>query len=361
MTVFTCAIGDTGGANCVAPIARRLGERGHDVRVFINEALARNMQNLPDFGRPFSVLDDSTLDGLCIGEGGILVATASREGNREKRLIRNARSQGWPTVSPVENWGPFYSRFCDIENGSFTNQLAYLPDHVLVVDPFARDRAIEEGVPADNITVAGSPHLEQVVTAGKTWSKADTARLCEQLDIDPGKPLVLFASQALRKEMGRNSPEFPGYDEFDCLTLACEGIAAEWPDAAFVVKLHPFETRKEFHVPDAAERLSFRIVEDIPAWDIARSADLVMGANTMLLMEAVVWEKLVISIQPNAIRPTDFIGTRIGALHTCTDINGLRQTLRQRTPLSTDASTGLRRAAAGATDRITEFLERLTP
>jgi len=159
-----CIVGDLGGLNTLKPIIKHLKKNGHDVSVMINEMLVTSNNQIENLGFKYLILNQKTYDQffqMSLEQlPDILVVTVSRSGDLEKKIIQMAKINKIPTVSPIENWGPFAGRFSDSKNGKYKNFMAYLPDHVLVVDEIARANAMAEGVPDSCISIAGSTHLE---------------------------------------------------------------------------------------------------------------------------------------------------------------------------------------------------------
>ena len=84
----------------------------------------------------------------------------------------------------------------------------------------------------------------------------------QELDVDPGRPLLVFASEP----QGRYYGDSLGYDEQDALGALSESAVEVAPDAEVVVKLHPLEQPDAFsELPETERRVAVRVVRAVPA------------------------------------------------------------------------------------------------
>ena len=353
-----------GGLNTLNPIIKDLKKNGHNVSVMINEMLVKSSNQIENLDSKYLILNQKTFDQffeLPLDQlPNILIITASRSGDLEKKLIQKAKINKIPTVSPIENWGPFAGRFSDDENGKYKNFMAYLPDHVLVVDEIVRANEISEGVPESCISITGSTHLDDF----RRYKCANVNQLKDKmrqtLGILPNQKLVVFASQALRNEMGTESPEYPGYDESEVLSDVCHSLAETWPDCFLVIKLHPYEVEKDVVRPEALKLIDHTISKEIAGIKLILAGDLIIGMFSNFLVEAAIHRKPVISYQKNISDPSNFIGTKLELVYFCQNITNLNKLLDSNPVPIEKASDYFCKVATGATQRIVGIVESMS-
>lgn len=358
-----CIVGDLGGLNTLRPIIKLLKKNGHGVSVMINETLATSRDQIGNLGFRYRILNQKTYDQffqMSLEQlPDILIITVSRSGNLEKKLIQRAKIHKIPTISPIENWGPFAGRFSDSKNQKYKNFLAYLPDYVLVVDEIARENAISEGIPESHILITGSTHLEDFLEYKCADVKQLKIKTHESFGISLEQKLVVFASQALKNEMGKKSPEYPGYNETEVLSDVCCSLAKTWPDCFLVIKLHPFELEKNFIHPAALKVVNYTIDKNNSAVELMLAGDLIIGMFSNFLIEAAIQNKPVISYQKGIRNPSSFIGTKLEFVHFCHNITSLRKLLYTNPAPIDKASDYSDKIARGATKRIINIIESI--
>lgn len=357
-----CLAGDTGGLNGLAPIVRGLIDAGHQADLWLNEQIFDTYADSPALATKPGCLNADSAPGIAKTIGtdfDLLLATVNWSGMLERQLIQAAQEQAVPTVSPIENWGPFIGRFSEVAGGAHRDILKYLPDHVFVVDDLAKQIAMDEGVPGDRMTVMGSTHLEAFINGHHLLPSVDPAILAKQLKHDATKKAVVFFSQALRRERPPSSPDYLGYDEAQVLDDLCQVLVSTDMDCQLIVKLHPFEAEADLVLPKAIDGLDPVITKTIPSADLIHYADVIVGMVSNVLIEAAALNKPVISYQKDVADASGFIGTRLNLMTFCRRPDDLRDALLSDPVASRPASEYFGRIAQGATARAVSYLERL--
>jgi len=122
---------------------------------------------------------------------------------------------------------------------------------------------------------------------------------------------------------GVNAPY--GFDEFDAFELLyqCVSAAPENP-IQIAIKFHPYENSEQFQQKaeslPAAPHISLQFLtgkENSHKW--AQWADLAVGISSILLLEAMIFSKPVISLQPRLVRENTFPAGQYGCAPTLTD------------------------------------------
>jgi hypothetical protein len=356
-------IGDAGGLSSLGPLIKYFIKAGHQAEILINETFAKTNPITLDQKFNYSILNESAFQMFAKQPSeqrpDIAVITASRAGNLEKRLIKKARFFNIPTVSPIENWGPFAGRFSDFSFGRFKNHMDYLPDHLLMVDKFALDRAVSENVPKNCMTIVGSIPLEIILASTKNKYSVNKTR--SRVGAKKNQKIVVFPSQALKIEMGTSSPEYPGYNETEALSDICTALSVVWPDCMLIIKLHPFETIENFHRPDSLQNIQHNIIKNISGSDIISSSDLVIGMISNFLMEAASKNKPVISYQRQVKTKLNFVGTALNLMYFCSSIHELKSVLKSDPNPLISAPEYFQKITTNATKQTIAFIESLHP
>lgn len=229
----------------------------------------------------------------------------SLDGSMEAALWRLAARDGVPALAWIDQWMNLDRRF---RRGR--------PAWVAALDVDQRDALEAIGFEAGRILLGGHPHLHAV--------------LSRSIDAAPhrmhdGVRTVLFASESYSDDYrtGRLSPL--GYDEHDAFEIVAQGVeaAARVQPAGridLVVKFHPLEgepARFIGHLRTRSWPANVRarwLPGSASGQAAAAGADLVVGMSSMLLLEALLMERPVLSLTPGLRGEDPFIASRLGAV-----------------------------------------------
>ena len=244
-----------------------------------------------------------------------VVASASNSALEESALGRAASAR---IARIVDTWYGYRRRLIG-HHGDLM-----LPDHVLVIDREARRHAIDEGLPADRITVVGHPAWEQVAPLPAV-----------------GRDRVLFVSQPVQRHFG----DTLGYNERTTWKLFHE-TARRHP--ALVTEIH-FAAHPEDDMPVPQEP-DVTVVPDGRA--ALAEVGTVVGMYSSLLIDAALAGRHVVGLQPGA----NGTGLRAvgpnGMVPLARTVEGLVAALSAAPP-ETD---GLRRELKDSCRRLEEFV-----
>lgn len=268
----------------------------------------------------------------------------------EKSLLRLGEARRVPAVSVVDHWSHYRERFLDVSGP------VPFPAVIAVPDAFAQQEATQAGLPPERLLVAGQPHLESLARSlpGPELQRvARSLRRAWQGGTSSAR-VVLFLSEVW---------EFDGRTETDLFNEVLRAVQrvrhATGCDVNVVAKLHPAEGAQSRLAASLPARV--RLVRDDPAWPCVLAADAVVGMESMLLMEAAVAGRPVVSVKPATSEPP-FIGVRLGLVDAAHTVEELVRWLRDcllataspvRSGLSPVASVLQRGDAAGRLARAT--------
>ena len=312
--VVIVVCGDPGGASAMAPVLERLAEGRVRVRALAYKEArsiwgSRSLQfeELPeDFGEADAaqLLTESRAAALVVGTSGNSV-------DLEKRCTTAARRLGTPSLGLLDFWSNYRERFED-DNGV----LAYVPDFIAVMDESARDEMVALGFDAARLIVTGQPAFDDLPQIRAGFSSAQRERVRRALGAGSGARLVAFASQPMAAIFGSSAtnPGYMGYTEQEVLAAlirALHKVAQQGAPVVLAVLPHPREDPRSFHGLSSAQ-VEVVVSQDRSAHEVLMAADLVVGMNSILLMEGCYLGCPTLSLQPG-LRQADTLPTnRLG-------------------------------------------------
>jgi hypothetical protein len=364
--------GDAGGAASLVPVIRRL-LAGKTCRV-TPLAYLQAVQVLNDAGVGCHALpDDLTEDAagkLLRDESAdlLLSATSVNPLGHEKKFIAAARRLLIPSLAVLDFWSNYRDRFSDAQG-----QLAFKPDLVAVMDERARQDLLAEGFDSKRLVVTGQPALDGLNEWKSRFTSTRRNALRHHMGVSGTTRLVAFLSQAIEAFYGSDirAAGHLGYTEQRVFRAVYEALnrIAERHDLKIVVafRRHPREAAEwiDSFVSDGKARLVATGNSEPRA--LLVSADLVVGMNTVLLIEACYLGCITVSVQPG-LRTTDPLASNhLGLSRAVYDETGIEAALeaclldtetrrRMKTRLRHFSSDGL--AAHRVADLLYKMLER---
>lgn len=191
-----CTSRDHGGTLGMLPVAKSLGQLGHDVEMFVTADGAGI--KLADGGgvsyRTF-ISASALLDEVCGNLGGprpdVLVTSMCSSTNLGRDLIPSLRGCGVIVVGLQDYWNG--QMIGGAGNDLFVER-EFWPDYLAVNDTIGKRGALEHwrGFDEDRIWVTGYPALDRFASMDVAAIRSTTR---EQLSISPDATVVLFAGQ----------------------------------------------------------------------------------------------------------------------------------------------------------------------
>jgi len=227
-----------------------------------------------------------------------LISGTSANDFTERHLWQEAKFHGIPSMAILDAWSNYGIRFSEYGMRYlhlFKGICNYLPDYICVMDELAKTEMIKDGVPADRIVTFGNPHFEMV------------SLLSEQSDYtsEVNEAIVfLFASEPFEDVYRKGQEEF-----------VLQGLlkaARMYKEARVRIRNHPKESNDKYKrfVGDRIE-----IDKNVSVYDSIKQATIIVSASSIVLLEALILGRKVVSFQPKAKDgKNDFILTRNGTL-----------------------------------------------
>lgn len=304
--------GDPGGAGALVATVQALAAR-QDVTVVsytYNEATAI----FAEHGLPHRMLTgevgDRDVAALLHADGAasVLAATSCNGVDLEKRFVTAARAYGIPSVAVLDFWSGYACRFSDADG-----RPTCAADVIAVMDERAREEVAALGVERDRIVITGQPAFDALADERRTLTAERRLAIRRRLGASPADLLVVFVSQPLASlyAASEGDPRFLGYDEQEVMAAVVAAIDALRATAGrrirLVIRRHPREDAAAFaryETPD----MSASAAESVSGRECVSAADLVVGMNSALLLEACYLGALVLSVQPG-LRRRDMLPT----------------------------------------------------
>ncbi len=333
---------DPGGANTVVPLAGPLRAKGYEVFLYgkdtAMEVYKRYGLEGKDIAAEVTVISPGSIrDFLSDLSPDILITGTSAEDMTERYMWKEASGLGIFSMAILDQWLNYGIRFSkygvsgmrDYKNNK---KLDYVPSKVLVMDEKAREEAVSEGVDPEAIVVTGQPHFKTVLEKAERLSQGEIYYLRDSMGAGEKDKVIVFVSEPISQDYGKaEKGNTLGYDEmtiFSEVEKSLEVVSRGFP-GNFIIVVRPHPREKEEKWSDIAGKkvgkLRFEVDRSSSSLTLASSSDLVVGMSSMLLIEAAILKKPVISVQIGLSCPDPFILSKRGSLSTVTEYNELER------------------------------------
>ena len=222
----------------------------------------------------------------------LLGSDASR--HIEKTFIRAAAKLHISTIMYVDYWSNYKSRFTDLEG-------MVVPDRVAVIDTVMAADIMAIGVPPTLIRIVGSPALESVSKAVEGVVSLDRKTLRTAYNVNDDSICILFLSSPESELDFGNKPLIERRQHSllavlnDIIKILSDIENSVKIKIHLIVRPHPREAASSFQELDA-RGIQFTVSSAPSSLEALCIADLVIGLDTMMLIEALLAKKVVLSI-----------------------------------------------------------------
>ena len=276
---------DPGGANAILPLIEPF-KKEHKVYVFAKgPALKKlpNAQELQDYSLKFVNPD-------------FLITGTSANDKTEKLLWQESKKLNIKSMAILDHWlnyGIRFSKYGLNEIEKFDKKCDFLPSFIIVMDEFAKQEMINDGIAQNIIYPLGNPHFENLITQSKNVKNVRSNFAKDD------EFLITFASEPYTEDYGKGNEKVVLEDLIEI---------TKDKNVKIVVKLHPKE--------DFSKYAEFQNLPNVdldkitPPIEVIMASDLIVSMTSMFLIEAMILGKNILSYQPNAITPDKFILTK---------------------------------------------------
>lgn len=279
-----------GGFNAIAPVIKKLSKQNVDFKVILasesceaakrddidfldgTDRSQKNLENILDsFGPDIAVL--GTSHGLSL----------------EKKVISWTKRRGIISVAMLDFWCDYRMRF----STPGTDDLAYLPDYICVIDENMEKQMISSGFDKSRLRITGNPFFD---TLKGLKSEQDDGYI---LFIAP-----YFSELGNKANKSAGSPIFDGAKIFTDYVNILEKIKDTSP---ILIRMHPHCKKKDGLVAVISRsKLKISIAETGEnILDLVGRAKLIIGIHSMVLFQAAMMGKKVLSYQPGISEKED--------------------------------------------------------
>lgn len=233
----------------------------------------------------------------------------------EKHLWRIARAAGIPTLAFLDQWQNYAVRFSGVANDE---RLAYLPDYINCINETGKCDMTSVGFRRDMLVEFGHPYLSSLKG---TAANMDEAAVRRRLGIEPTQQVALFVSEAIREHFGGAR----GYDQQDALRVFIEMVSSSDMKYRPLIKLHPKDVQEGYDsiLHGYSGLMPVIIRNQASPVECVQIAECVFGMTSIMLIEAFVLGKPVVSIQPGLMVEDPMILSRMGYIAQITDAHHL--------------------------------------
>ncbi len=311
---------DPGGANTIIPLVKPLKEKGYKVFLYGKDrALDRyRLFDLKEKGFMDKVKETSEqniLNFLKKEKPDLIITGTSADDMTEKYLWRCTQKLKIPSFAILDQWINYGIRFskydvADIKKYEKNKSHDFLPSKILVMDEYAKNEMIKEGVDKDKIVVSGQPYFDFLLQQQKIFKIKKK---------DSNEFVITFASEPILKTY--KTKDIWGYTEQTILNeilLALKKLDIS-KNILFIIRPHPKEDiaiYKKLLASFKHPKIKLSLETKLSSWDLIKRSDLVCGMSSMFLLESVLLGKQVLSVQIGLKKKDPFILSRRGFLKT---------------------------------------------
>jgi hypothetical protein len=310
---------DAGGFNAIAPvIAQFKKEKLFAINLLfvgVSHTLARKKRWQHIFLR---ALHEERIQKIIQTIKPSVVVTGTSGGlSVEKFAIKYSKKASIPTVAILDFWINYNIRFSF--DGSTRLHPNALPDFIFIIDEYAKKEMIQKGFPKEKLVITGNPHFDTYESI--SYPKIKTRRL-------------LFVDQPFSELIRAGWHEDFGYTEVQVFQDLIEKLMTLSEKIEVVIKLHPRINSREkykalidqYNLPHNLN-VSFAKRNESPL-QVLRRTHAVFGMTSILLFEAALGGRNVISYQPHLIKRDPLISNQLGLTKLITKKNNIARAVR---------------------------------
>jgi len=365
---------DPGGTNAVMQLITPLRTHGNEVVVYGKDAALSIYRR---FGMECADIRDAIPSGtqretnefLQNESPDLIVTGTSSEDFSGRHLWQAADDWGIPSFAVLDQWTNYRLRLIP-EAGAptktrTTDDTLVMPSRFFIMDEFARKEMCALGIANEKLVVTGQPFFDHIRRTGSCFSAQEIEKLREKLTVGQGGLVFVFASQPLVSIHRQNgmADDYWGYTEITVLkaVTACLGKLTNesGTKVTLVIRLHPKDDANAYQdaLTIPTESIQFVFDRETDSSLLLKSADLIIGMFSMLLLEAAILGRPFTSVQIGLKRESPLVFDRMGLdLSILTD-SELEESFREILNGEFSESADLP-FEFGATSKIVDYLER---
>lgn len=326
---------DPGGANVVASLISSLKEKEYEVKLFGKDyALIKYEQFGYSGMNIMNSLKEITLESiknfLIEEKPDFIITGTSADDFTEKYLWKCSEELEIPSFAILDQWmnyGIRFSRFnlSQIEEYNLRKIHDYLPTRILVMDEYAKEQMINEGIEAYKVEVTGQPYFEYLIKKKKLISAEDILKYKQSVGCLDSDIIIIFAAEAINRTYLDDSKaeEIIGYSDKSILNEIYKCVKEISPKSdkniKIIIRPHPkddINIYTEFVLRKEERGFQVLIDKNTDGVLVINAADIVCGMSSMFLLESAIMRKPIISVQIGLKEENPFILSQIGQIET---------------------------------------------
>lgn len=338
---------DPGGANTIIPLVDPLLVRGYQIMVYGKDsAIDRYRQMGISAEDVNNYLSEITIEGwrsfLDKEKPDFIITGTSGDDFSERYLWEAARTYHIRSFAILDQWINYGIRFSAYRlderlKYQENKQHLYLPERILVMDEEARRQTQNEGIDAAKIMISGQPYFDYLMQQKGCTDPEVVASLRKQVGCGQDDFFITFVSEALSTDYPESVYGGPywGFDERSTCRRLLEVINELASESnkriTLLIKQHPREGLNSYaSIVDEFNKGNIHVIarKDIDIWPLLLASDLVCGMFSMVLLEAVMLGRPVLSIQIGLKQENPLVLHRRGILKSIVDEDKLQSVLR---------------------------------
>ena len=333
-----------GGADSLLPVVKKLVDKGEELTIILEGkakgVFAKGGVNFLDAER----LNDVKLKSIVSDNNfDIFLAGTSLGFTVDKKLLQYCQEYKIISVYILDFWSNYWQRF-----SAETKDFKFLPDYICVMDELTKKEMVSENFPEKKIIITGNPRFDHFL------DNIDNSR--------EDKDRILFISQPL-KECKNYTDAQSSHDEYVVLKDVMQTLNSIKSSANLVIRLHPRDVKGKYDVimSKSKRAVVYDSVSDV-AESLSRSG-LVIGISSVVLFQAALAGKKVISYQPNLEGRDALISNRLGISKLVANKEELKICLENYLNESAGPSWHINRQSSkdiiipGAADNVMKFID----
>ena len=317
---------DPGGCNVIAPLFNDLS-KGYKVKLYGKDVALSKYKEYGLEGKDImDSIDNITLEEiemfLIKERPDFIITGTSADDLVEKYLWKIAEKLRIPSFAILDQWVNYGIRFSEfgvsqLKDYNKTKKHPYLPYRILVMDEYAKDKLVLEGINEENILVSGNPYFDYIKYRKEQITKEHIERFrsniigCKSEEI-----LITFVSEPITKTYKENetSEHYLGYTErtiFKEFISVLNNFTNEFEkNIKLIIRLHPKDDEDNYNdLINLIDKKSITTIIDNKLYglDLMYASDLICGMSSMFLLESVILGKPIISIQIGLLGENPFV------------------------------------------------------
>jgi hypothetical protein len=305
---------EPGGAEVLCPVIRLLQEHAYEVVVIAygHGAERFDKQGIPNCTMRVSSADTAWLTIRDVKPDYLITSATSLPwiDMSERYLWEAANRYGVGSLAFLDQWQNYSVRF----SGPLPHeQLRYLPDYINCINEIGRREMIAEGFPVDRLISLGHPYLTDIAARYSILNQDDVVMA---LGIAPSnfirEETLVFVSEPLFENFGNSR----GYNQYDVLAFFLTNVHRFRRNTHVVLKLHPKDELHRFQgVLGLFPEIEIHVVQnELSSLECLTLSNRIFGMTSIMLIEAFLLGKTVVSLQPGLIIDDPLVLSRYGLI-----------------------------------------------